>query len=146
MCASTLLTSHSRLDLNPEAATDGTNDATTTDATATDLPPPLGQTGEGQSEATPRARNRISRFLDLHRLRTATPDERIAALRQLREESRAEGTIAAEPQTEEPATRNRLRDRLRLNRRSHQNAPAETPASEAPVAPTGETVQNAART
>ncbi|RDL38496.1 uncharacterized protein BP5553_02836 [Venustampulla echinocandica] len=111
-----------RHDLRPDAA-EGSNGAATTTTTAAtdDLPPPLGAespTGTSGLSAAEDAtsthqRHRMSRFLDLNRLRHAPPDERIAALRRLREESRSEGEPVIENAEEHQSGRARLTSRLR---------------------------------
>jgi hypothetical protein len=123
----------SRHDLNPTTSnTEGAGGATA-NADGTELPPPISP-AEGQNEAEDAAhpgRRRVSRFLDLHRLRTAPPDERIAALRRLREQSRAEGEPVED--VEEPSRRarvtNRLRDTFRIGTRQQ---PTTTPQNDAP--------------
>lgn len=106
----------SRHDLRP-VATEPT-------AEGSELPPPLSTTEDGTpptaststspvpaGEEDTHQRHRASRFLDLHRLRTAPPDERIAALRRLREQSRQDGDEVDD--VEEPTRRARLTGRLR---------------------------------
>lgn len=84
----------------------------------------------------------MSRFLDLHRLRTAPPDERIAALRRLREQSRAHPgeteTVNSDEVAEGAGSRsritNRLRDRFRIGTRQQPSGAAvETPQSNTTV-------------
>ena len=67
----------------------------------------------GSQHSSDQHRNRISRFLDITRLRHAPPDERIAALRQLREQSQLEGQVEPAEDTEERSRRARLTGRLR---------------------------------
>ncbi|CZS88722.1 uncharacterized protein RAG0_00369 [Rhynchosporium agropyri] len=107
-----------------------------TTATSTaegELPPPLSANDDADrasSEGSAHQRRRVSRFLDLNRLRHAPPDERIAALRQLREETQRTGaeTVNSEDAAEEPSRRvrltNRLRDTLRIRTRAQHDAPA----------------------
>ncbi|KAI9048136.1 hypothetical protein LZ554_007931 [Drepanopeziza brunnea f. sp. 'monogermtubi'] len=79
-----------------------------------ELPPPLSLNEGGvnsEGEGT-HHRHRVSRLLDLSRLRHAPPDERIAALRQLREETQRTGESTTEV-AEEPSRRARLTRRLR---------------------------------
>src|SRR6187402_1420751 len=115
----------SRHDLRPVAsATSDPEGATPEGAAPTtpegaELPPPLsmnegtetGVPAAGEDEASAHQRRRVSRFLDLNRLRHAPPDERIAALRRLREQSQREGE--APEDAEEPSRRARLTNRLR---------------------------------
>src|ERR1035438_133738 len=83
----TILTNFSRHDLRPLAsATANTENIASTTGEGSELPPPLvvegaetAETGNGSN----RQRRRVSRLLDLNRLRHAPPDERIDALRQL---------------------------------------------------------------
>ena len=129
-----MLTLPSRRDLRPAATAE---DIT---AEGDELPPPLsateaGETGEvaGAAESVDtRQRRRHSRFLDLHRLRTAPAHERIAALRQLREQSQQEGHDATED-TEEPSRRarltGRLRDTFRIRTRRQNEEPQQPEAS-----------------
>lgn len=53
------------------------------DRTST-LPPPLALEGEDGEGGHPHHRHRISRFFDVNRLRQATAEEQIEALRQMR--------------------------------------------------------------
>jgi hypothetical protein len=92
-----------------------------------DLPPPLSATdgaetgtGEGESsnEASHHHRLRVSRLLDLTHLRTAPPEERIAALRQLREQSQRDGEAEDAEHPSRPAgLTSRLRDKFRIKTR-----------------------------
>jgi hypothetical protein len=109
-----LLTYTSRHDLRPTTSgTDGTDGVD-----GDELPPPLSIT-EGDGHSTDRNssegdaphRRRMSRFVDLRRLRHAPPDERIAALRSFREESQRD--VAPVEDTEERSRRARLTSRLR---------------------------------
>jgi hypothetical protein len=112
---------YSRHDLRPATSptsdTDGTAGVT---AEGDELPPPLAATeGAENSPEIPedavngntQRRTRISRLLDPTRLRHAPRDERIAALRRLREQSQREGEPAED--VEEPRRRARLTGRLR---------------------------------
>ena len=83
-----------------------------------------GDRGHGQ-------RRRISRFLDLNRLRHAPPDERIAALRSLRQESQQETSTTAvtADDTEERSRRARLTGRLRDTFRIRTGAETSNPSS-----------------
>jgi len=100
---------YSRHDLRPANA-----EAT---AEGDELPPPLSANEEADATnttanaTTDERRPRAYRIMDLNRLRTAPPDERIAALRRLREQSRQEGAAAED--VEEPSRRARLTGRLR---------------------------------
>ena len=105
----------SRHDLRP--VTSATSEPHSPGAESTEgdeLPPPLAAAeGTTADEAdTPQQRRRVSRFLDLHRLRTAPPDERIAALRRLREQSQRDGE-GEDVEEQEPSRRARLTGRLR---------------------------------
>ncbi|CAG8953862.1 hypothetical protein HYFRA_00006755 [Hymenoscyphus fraxineus] len=129
-----------RHDLRPETTAEGD-----------ELAPPLeGEngtrtSGEGNDDAAVTQHRRRTRFLDLHRLRHAPPDERIAALRQLREQSRTTGEAveeAEEHQGRRARLTGRLRDRFRIRTRT-QNAstppdstpaPAPAPATQPPAA------------
>ncbi|KAF4627481.1 hypothetical protein G7Y89_g10674 [Cudoniella acicularis] len=99
-----------RHDLRPD--TSGTSNTVDSD----DLPPPLEGDHEAEAEAedgtAPHGRRRMSRFLDLNRLRHAPPDERIAALRELREQSRTDAEPMEDPE-EQISRRARLTSRLR---------------------------------
>ncbi|KAJ4859098.1 ring finger domain-containing protein [Trichoderma breve] len=79
-----------RLDLRPEAETNEGDIGMATalnrgpgDRTST-LPPPLALEGEDGEGGHPHHRHRISRFFDVNRLRQATAEEQIEALRQMR--------------------------------------------------------------
>jgi len=115
----------SRHDLRPTPVEGAT-------AEGEDLPPPLSPTEGGEAAIVPEAgnpqRRRVSRFLDLHRLRTAPPAERIAALRQLREQSQRDGEpTEAVTETSRPGLSSRLRDtfRIRTRRQNEQPPPAQ---------------------
>jgi len=124
--ANHLLTIPSRHDLRPAAA------AQVATAEGEELPPPLtdleapatGETPAAYEAATstpaaavPAAdapqRNRVVRFLNLNHLRSATAEERMAALRQLREQSREEHAPEITEDAEGSGTRTRLSGRLR---------------------------------
>ncbi|KAL7795184.1 hypothetical protein V8C37DRAFT_408860 [Trichoderma ceciliae] len=70
-----------RLDLRPEAAEE--TDKVVSDRNST-LPPPLVLEGEEVEGSHTNHRHRISRFFDINRLRQATAEEQIEALRQMR--------------------------------------------------------------
>ncbi|KAK0122144.1 hypothetical protein ONS95_010405 [Cadophora gregata] len=97
-----------------------------------ELPPPLSANEGGDrvsSEGSAHQRRRVSRFLDLNRLRHAPPEERIAALRQLREAQRAgQEPVNSEDIAEEPSRRarltNRLRDTFRIKTRAQNDTPS----------------------
>lgn len=83
-------------------------------------------------EVEPQTRSRAARLLDIHRLRHAPADERIAALRELREQSQNENvgeTAAAEADAEEPSRRarvtGRLRDAFRIKTRTQDTPPTQ---------------------
>ena len=109
----------SRHDLRP--ATSETAEPASPTAEGSELPPPLNanEDAENGTEITAESddalnnpqRRRATRFLDLNRLRHAPPDERIAALRRLREQSQRDGEQAED--VEEPSRRARLTGRLR---------------------------------
>ncbi|TVY88393.1 Receptor homology region,transmembrane domain- and RING domain-containing protein [Lachnellula willkommii] len=104
---------------------------------STELPPPLNLEGtlesshqheaaESTEDSNNHQRHRISRFLDLNRLRHAEPHERIAALRQFREHARTEETNE-EVEVEEQRSRRarvtgRLRDTFRIRTRTQNPA------------------------
>lgn len=125
---------HSRHDLRPATSTEGAEGAEGVTAEGDELPPPLSaneaadetNTAALTENADEHQRPRVSRFMDLNRLRTAPPDERIAALRRLREQSRQEGDVAED--VEEPSRRSRLTGRLRDTfriRTRRENGPEE---------------------
>lgn len=92
-----------------------------------ELPPPLAeQEGAAESTATgtPEHRNRMTRFLDRNHLRHAPADERIAALRSLREQSRAEEATAnaVEERGRRARLTGRLRDAFRIKTRPQANS------------------------
>jgi hypothetical protein len=126
------LTFYSRHDLRPvTSATENTENTASTTAEGVELPPPLSVEGaeiaetEEASASNPQ-RRRISRLLDLNRLRHAPADERIAALRQLREQSQLEGEPTEDVEETSRRTRltNRLRDRFRIGTRMQNIAPS----------------------
>lgn len=122
---------YSRLDLRPN---DGETDATAVDGEAP-MAPPLdaeAAAAAGAAEASTDAtatgnRRRATRLFDLHRLRHATVEERIEALRRFRVENQAENGAEGSATASSPAaarapspadngdeaTRERLTKRLR---------------------------------
>lgn len=117
---------------NPDNAENPENTAST--AEGSELPPPLGAEGAGAAETengSNHQRRRVSRLLDLNRLRHAPPDERIAALRQLREQSQREGEQAEDVEETSRRTRltNRLRDTFRIRTRENVTPPTSSPST-----------------
>jgi hypothetical protein len=127
-----MLTCSSRHDLRSDAPTNSeVGGANSTDND--ELAPPLDEAADGAPQASEEAvddptntrHRRRTRLLDLTRLRHAPPDERIAALRLLREQSRAEGELTTTEATEDPESQQtrrarltgRLRDRFRIRTR-----------------------------
>lgn len=107
---------NSRHDLNPA---EPTPEETAPEAGATVEPsPPVAAETPVFVDPAARNRRRVSRFFELNRLRNAPPDERIAALRALREEGQSDTTTA--PQVTEEPSRRRLRDRLHMGSRSNE--------------------------
>ncbi|KUJ08445.1 uncharacterized protein LY89DRAFT_599683 [Mollisia scopiformis] len=108
-----------RHDLRPATSATAENETETAGDNAEgaeggELPPPLaidGETTTAENEST-HQRSRASRLLDPNRLRHAPADERIAALRRLREQSQTEGE-GEHADSEEPSRRARLTGRLR---------------------------------
>lgn len=130
-----ILSHSSRRDLRPvTSATENTEHTASTTAEGSELPPPLSVEGaEGTEtaetdEASPSnpQRRRTSRLLDLNRLRHAPAHERIAALRQLREQSQREGepTEDVEETSRRARLTNRLRDRFHIGTRMQNAAPS----------------------
>lgn len=113
----------SRHDLRPVTSTASNADATApaTSADGDELPPPLAAENgaETSEEVDAPQRRRISRFLDRNRLRHAPPDERIAALRRLREHSQREGGVVegSEQRSGRARLTGRLRDTFRIRTR-----------------------------
>lgn len=96
------------------------------------LPPPLTET-EGADAQVHATRRRLSRRLDAALMRNASSHERIAALRQLRQQqveagASTEGPEAAEEQSRRARLTSHLRDVFRIRTR----AMAEPAAPEAP--------------
>jgi hypothetical protein len=137
MFLSTILTPSSRHDLRPvTSVTENTDNtvSTTGEGEGSELPPPLGaEAGETADEASGSTHQRrgVARLLDLNRLRHAPPDERIAALRQLREQSQREGEQAED--VEETSRRARLTNRLRDTFRVRTRAQNVTPPASSPT-------------
>ncbi|KAH6670126.1 hypothetical protein B0J14DRAFT_111780 [Halenospora varia] len=111
-----------RHDLRP--VTSGTSGTTGTD----DLPPPLDDehSADASGDIEHQQRRRMSRFIDLSRLRHAPPDERIAALRELREQSRTnEEPVADSEETSRRARlTGRLKDKFRIRTRTQNDSPS----------------------
>lgn len=89
------------------------------DAAAPELPPPLALEAE-DSESTVSSRHRTSRLFDLNRLRHLSPQDRIAALREMRAPRNGSGEAAAEGEESGRAARlaARLRDKFRIRTRA----------------------------
>ena len=109
--------------------------STTGEGEGSELPPPLGvEAGEASNvdevSGSNHQRRGVARLLDLNRLRHAPPDERIAALRQLREQSQREGEPAED--VEETSRRARLTNRLRDTFRVRTRAQNVTPPASSP--------------
>jgi hypothetical protein len=130
-----ILTNYSRHDLRPvTSATENTENTASTTGEGSELPPPLGVEGAETAETdngSNHQRRRVSRLLDLNRLRHAPPDERIAALRQLREQSQREGEPAEDVEETSRRARltNRLRDTFRIRTRAQNNVPPTSSSS-----------------
>lgn len=95
-----------------------------------ELPPPLSaienNSHSSDYDVANRHRYPLARFLDRNRLRHAPPDERIAALRQLRHHSRAEAgqstTEDAEERIRSVSLAQRLKDAFRITTRTQSVA------------------------
>jgi hypothetical protein len=131
-----LLIIPSRHDHRPvTSATENTENTASTTAEGSELPPPLAVEGEeatstGEGSGSSHQRRGVARLLDLNRLRHAPPDERIAALRQLREQSQREGEQPED--VEETSRRARLTNRLRDTFRVRTREQATTPPASSP--------------
>ncbi|KAI9828020.1 MAG: hypothetical protein M1832_003547 [Thelocarpon impressellum] len=127
-----------RVDLRPDASASGTSPASPTGPTdqagpsAGGLAPPLAETGRDAERR--RSRGGISMYLETHLGITmhSRPEERIAALRRLRDESRADASVPAGERR-----RSRIGGMLRdpFRRRSHLNASEAVEADLAPDVP-----------
>lgn len=116
--------SHSRLDLRTmdkrNGAEGNTSPVRSSSPEGEGLAPPLA--ADESSNSTPSSTRRLSRYLDLHRLRHAPPDERLAALRQYRQQSQSDNDNTApiedsESQTRRTTLATRLRDSFRIRTR-----------------------------
>ncbi|KAK7228907.1 hypothetical protein V2G26_001077 [Clonostachys chloroleuca] len=67
------------------------------------LPPPLAWEGGEHDALQSSYRNRVSRLFDVNRLRQATAEEQMEALRQLREDRITRGSVASDLQESQPA-------------------------------------------
>ena len=136
----TVTNSISRHDLRPVTSATDPASPTAEGAEGSELPPPLaanegsehgadnGAEAESYNASSNHQRRRVSRFLDLNRLRHAPPDERIAALRRLREQSQRDGEGVED--VEEPSRRARLTGRLRDTFRIRTRAQNEGPQAQ----------------
>lgn len=137
-----LLTPPSRIDLNPPKEEDAEQEAEHNGATATDGMEVLADNG-----AQNRHSHRLTNYLNARRMRNASVEERLAALRQVREAN--QGDVADEyggARTSRSRLTRRLRERFRIRTRAHGvegPSPVEsgttTPTVPAPahIAPTG---------
>lgn len=92
-----MLTFSSRLDLRPGRG--DSQDGSTADGEAP-LPPPLGWEMDDNETEQNSYRNRLSRLFDVNRLRQASVEEQMQALRQLREDGMGQET--SEPEAAVP--------------------------------------------
>ena len=112
-----MLTRSSRIDLNP-SKTEG-EDAQEAESPAEPQEP------APEPETQPRQPRRLTGYLpstlNARRMRDATVEERLAALRSVREEANREGAQANEEADESRRSRlsTRLRDRFRIRTRPH---------------------------
>lgn len=104
-----MLTWFSRLDLRPP----GERDETLRDGDDASMPPPLELEGPQDDAPSTSQRRRMSRFLDLARLRHASPEERIQALRQYRRSEVQTQEAAPAQDNGERSRRAKLADKLR---------------------------------
>lgn len=98
------------------------------------LPPPLELDQADGSGAGPSSRQqrRGSRFLDLHRLRHASVEERIEGLRRYRTETReSEAAPDVEDRTRRARLSERLRERFRIRTRAQSPEHMDNPAASA---------------
>ncbi|KAK3387677.1 hypothetical protein B0H63DRAFT_163293 [Podospora didyma] len=119
-----------RLDLRPQ----GEDTAATGFENLGELAPPLAAEWNEQDDstagATPTQRRRASRFLDLHRLRHASVEERIEILRRHRSQQQP-ASAGSQPDHEERGRRARLADRLRD--KFHIRTRAQSPRQTRPI-------------
>lgn len=103
---------YSRIDLRPAETNTAEPDQTAEEDAA--LPPPLTETEGADAQVHP-SRGRLSRRLDATLMHNASSHERIAALRQLRQQQLDSGAPTAGPdaEREEQSRRARLTGRLR---------------------------------
>lgn len=115
-----------RLDLRTldkrSSAEGNTSPASSSSREGGGLAPPLAAVEGSSSPPSSSSTRRLSRYLDLHRLRHAPPDERIAALRQYRQQSQSDNDHTATAEDSESQTRRttlatRLRDSFRIRTR-----------------------------
>ncbi|KAK9798822.1 hypothetical protein AB5N19_00721 [Seiridium cardinale] len=104
-----------RLDLRPQgAASEGRNSAEQPTTNGLNE----GETAPENSEAETRQDRRRSRLLDWNRLRHASVDERIQALRQIREQGRSDEAVVAQQGTHHARLTDRLRDKFHIRTRT----------------------------
>ena len=113
----------SRLDLRP-GGKGGEMSTTSTVSTVEEayFPPPLDLDGHDSDESSTH-RRRVSRLFDVNRLRHASVEERIEALRQLRTEQQAEGStsdVGAEERSRRARVTDKLRDKFRIRTRTQR--------------------------
>ncbi|CAG8010641.1 unnamed protein product [Penicillium olsonii] len=121
-----------RIDLNPPQAeteqTEGTPDAETTETAAAPAAAP--ETENTQTRHSRRLTDYLHGPLNARRMRDATVEERLAALRRVREANQSAGEEGRRTRLT-----TRLRERFRIRTRAHGEAETETeaPATPAPV-------------
>lgn len=94
-----------------------------------DLPPPLSVELHGQDEPERRAGNPFSRLLDVNRLRQASVEEQMEALRQLREDrmsreapDRGAGTTEPDDRHQGAGFAEKLKERFKILTRSQADS------------------------
>ncbi|PHH69017.1 hypothetical protein CDD82_126 [Ophiocordyceps australis] len=110
-----------RLDLRPDS--NKRRSSATAGAGAEDdasLPPPLAMETDEASTASHAQSSRLSRLLDINRLRQAPVEERMEALRQMRSETREDGSHTGDEAESRHRARltDRLKDKFRIRTRA----------------------------
>ncbi|RYO86544.1 hypothetical protein DL766_003011 [Monosporascus sp. MC13-8B] len=124
-----------RLDLRRQATTDGEASPAPGSQDGADVDGHLAAPVETDvADINMANRRRISRLLDWNRLRHASVDERIQALRQYRQTQQAAGPGSADDQSRHTKLTDRLREKfhIRTRRQSHPPDQADSGASRAP--------------
>lgn len=128
----------SRLDLRPQSAAEGEASSVPASRDGAEVDGHLAPIEADTADMNANQRRRRSRLTDWNRLRHASVDERIQALRQYRQSEQAaasaSGPRPADDQTRHPKLADRLREKFHIRTRTQAQLSSDEPNSNAPPA------------